>query len=299
MNRILLGLTLIAGWVASQPAKVEAQLSINYDESSYSMKVKLDKTIANTVDATLLYDAVHFVINGQFYSQAAPNTPFFFLDIEDGDMACDIDIYGYRANSIVTAQGNGGDDVITNATVAMGSFAGGDGNDSLTGGFATDNLNGGSGNDQLFGRDGGDNLYGGPGDDTIEGGLGNDYLSGNGGSDILNGGIGNDRMAGGPGEDDLFGGPGDDKLYGHLSIKSYDLPGYFVPDFDLDHLQGDSGADTFYYQYSTYDILQSTKIVLETEFMADFDGRKDTRIEMFKPNYLFNDKPPTRAGNRR
>jgi Ca2+-binding RTX toxin-like protein len=113
------------------------------------------------------------------------------------------------------------------------------------------NLLGQGGNDRLrvnanfFGpsfMDGGignDTMFGGSGNDTMHGGLGNDSMFGN---------IGDDRMFGDDGRDFLSGGANNDFLSGG-------------DDFDIDTMNGGTGADTFvqvrgFFPFPQFEVIQ-------------------------------------------
>jgi len=87
-----------------------------------------------------------------------------------------------------------------------------------------------------YGLAGNDALYGSNGsDDTLYGNRGSDFLVGNGGDDVLVGGYGFDSLYGGDGSDELSGGAGNDYLYAYGGGT----------EFELDTLEGGTGADTF------------------------------------------------------
>ncbi len=161
-----------------------------------------------------------------------------------------------------TVNGDDGDDFIN----------GGDGDDELFGGPGSDLIRGGAGNDHLRGLDGSDTLYGDDGADIVVGGQGSDTLYGGYGSDLLIGGEHDDRLWGSDGSDLLIGGTtvyddsaarlrsvldawigaiefqgSPDSLY--VSNKSIELrPGDTVLNDDaVDHLEGDTGWDSFFW----------------------------------------------------
>ena len=143
---------------------------------------------------------------------------------------------GPNVNIPVTANGRGGDDMLTVAN-APARLDGGAGNDKLRGGSADDTLIGGEGDDQITGGAGGDFMYGDAGNDTLDGGLGDDLLDGGDGMDVLEGGAGDDVLHGGTGRDTLNGGAGNDTLNGG---KDNDL---LVGEGGDDILRGDGGVD--------------------------------------------------------
>jgi Ca2+-binding RTX toxin-like protein len=89
----------------------------------------------------------------------------------------------------LAVNGGGGDDSISGSTGLKGliamTFAGQDGNDSLTGGDGNDVLDGGAGNDRVVGAKGADVMLGGAGDDTLvwNNGDGSDVIDGQDGMD--------------------------------------------------------------------------------------------------------------------
>ncbi len=155
---------------------------------------------------------------------------------------------------IGTVAMKGGDDVLTNSGVILGSngvsIDMGDGNDSVTleeGSQVFGEIRLGAGNDTLTAVDlesdlnidagaGNDTVTSGLGDDLIRGGAGNDILDGGEGDDALQGDAGNDRLLGGLGDDFLFGGDGDDTLVGGEGN---------------DRLDGGAGTDTVDYSGDT------------------------------------------------
>ena len=143
---------------------------------------------------------------------AGDDTLIFNADGEFGD--------GHFALNVGGVDTDGTDEwvPVTDMTMSLDDFDGGDGNDTLQ---MTD------GNDALFLDDGGDgpnvsNI------ETIEAGAGNDVidltsdrfdygdvtLDGGSGDDTLWSSVGDDTLLGGTGNDDLFGGAGDDTLDG-------------------------------------------------------------------------------------
>jgi Ca2+-binding RTX toxin-like protein len=95
--------------------------------------------------------------------------------------------------------------------------------------------------DSIIGAAGADTLYGGYGNDSLNGHIGNDTLFGEYGDDWLWGDEGNDKLYGGAGRDQLFGGNGNDTLNGGGTDSGYGL---------ADNLQGGSGNDLYYYDFS-------------------------------------------------
>lgn len=143
-------------------------------------------------------------------------------------------------NSADTILGNGGNDSLW----GMGgndSMGGGDGHDMVAGGAGNDSIWGNTGNDSLFGDVGQDVIYGGDGDDLIRGGPddsdGGDLLYGGSGNDSMTDGAGNDTVHGDEGNDELIGGTGNDTLYGGADDDS--LWGGIGDDV----LEGDAGND--------------------------------------------------------
>ena len=131
----------------------------------------------------------------------------------------------FRNNTSFTtiASGGNGNDTIFGSATAPNFLQGDSGNDTLHGGSSADTLMGGRDNDKLYGRagndtiDGGNNndlVYGGSGDDFIEGGSGMDTLSGGSGDDTIKGQAGIDKLYGNNGNDTLFGGSSGDTMYG-------------------------------------------------------------------------------------
>lgn len=155
---------------------------------------------------------------------------------------------------IGTVAMQGGDDVLTNSGVILGSngvaIDMGDGNDSVTleeGSQVFGEIRLGAGNDTLAAIDldsdlnidagaGNDTVTSGTGDDLIRGGAGDDILDGGEGDDALQGDAGNDRLLGGLGDDFLFGGDGNDTLIGGGGN---------------DRLDGGAGIDTIDYSDDT------------------------------------------------
>jgi hypothetical protein len=164
-------------------------------------------------------------------------------------------VYGWDGGTGVSLRGSGamllgGNDVFDNseASSAVDSILGGDGNDTIWTGGGNDTIEGGNGNDAIFGEGGDDALFGdeqlgfntaagadavsgGDGDDFLVGGGGDDTLFGDGGNDdisggwrgsfdpsdgnnLIDGGDGNDRILAGRGADTVFGGSGNDEIAG-------------------------------------------------------------------------------------
>ena len=103
---------------------------------------------------------------------------------------------------------------VTDVTETGRTFAGGNGNDTLTGTTGNDTMSGGNGDDLLKGGDGDDTLSGGNGDDILRGGRGDDTLDGGNGNDVINGGAGNNHLTGGNGDDILRAADGNNLLNG-------------------------------------------------------------------------------------
>lgn len=173
-----------------------------------------------------------------------------------------------------TLYGDGGDDTLRGEA----------GNDTVYGGAGNDTLFGEDGNDVLFGGAGDDSLNGGSGNDTLEGGDGNDLLYGQGGFDDLRGGAGNDLLHsfatslttgafldGGSGWDQAT----IDGYYFQTAIVGDIIRGFYTSDlafqainverlsgyltqfndfvevgYQIDSLNGGSGADTLIVDYS-------------------------------------------------
>jgi Ca2+-binding RTX toxin-like protein len=92
------------------------------------------------------------------------------------------DVLNLDANTLLTVDGAGGNDVITGGTSNDNLF-GGSGNDTLIGGDGDDRLDGGTGSDKMTGGNGGDTyVVDAPGDSIAE--------SGSGGSDMVLASIG-------------------------------------------------------------------------------------------------------------
>ena len=129
--------------------------------------------------------------------------------------------------------GSGGADTVRGAAGAdllYGEYGndvidGGLGNDTLYGGFGDDSVVGGDGDDRGFGDDGNDSLSGGAGNDLLDGGNGADLLLGGDGHDSLAGGAGNDTLDGGLGNDSLVGGLGNDSVLGGDGNDTVDATG--------------------------------------------------------------------------
>lgn len=120
---------------------------------------------------------------------------------------------------------------------------GGSGNDVLEGGSHNDRLYGGSGSDELFGDSGNDWLWGGDQNDKLHGGSGTDRIWGDDGHDRLWGDDGNDYLYGGNGHDKLYAGAGRDYLFGGADNDIL----ISIDNSHTDHLWGDSGYDSFWY----------------------------------------------------
>jgi Ca2+-binding RTX toxin-like protein len=109
-----------------------------------------------------------------------------------------------------TVEGLAGNDLLTvgnlsNTSVQVVTFGGGEGNDTLDGSGTSTRLvaDGGVGNDVLIGGRANDYLYGGSGNDDIEGEKGDDIMIGGAGDDTLgwDDGDGSDRISGNAGYD--------------------------------------------------------------------------------------------------
>ncbi len=113
---------------------------------------------------------------------------------------------------LVSFNGFGGNDSLTNSTDRSTYMDGGNGNDTLLGGSGRDVLSGASGDDFFAGGSGADVGSGGDGNDSLSGGGGNDTLLGGNGNDTINGDAGSDTISGDAGSDSLNGGTGIDLL---------------------------------------------------------------------------------------
>lgn len=147
--------------------------------------------------------------------------------------------------------GDGGNDYLSGSS----------GDDDMYGGTGNDTMHGGSGEDLMYGSDGADTMnggysddqmYGGRHDDVINGDQGHDEMYGEDGHDEMHGGTGNDEMFGGNGNDELFGEDGSDEMHGGANDDYLDGS----RDYDVDIMNGGSGADEFVYRY--YDRVQQT-----------------------------------------
>ncbi len=91
----------------------------------------------------------------------------------------------------------------------------------------------------------------------MDGGIGNDTMFGGSGNDTMHGGLGNDRLFGNNGDDRLFGDDGTDFLSGGANNDF--LSG--GDDFDIDTMNGGSGADTFvqvrgFFPFPQFEVIQ-------------------------------------------
>jgi hypothetical protein len=117
-------------------------------------------------------------------------------DILIFDFATPFGLIGFPLNFRFMADGEDGNDSLTDLGPNPATLMGGAGNDSETGGSGPDNLLGGPGNDQQSGQAGNDTLAGGPGNDKEKGGSGNDRLNCGAGTDLGVGGSGKDKAKG-------------------------------------------------------------------------------------------------------
>lgn len=105
-------------------------------------------------------------------------------------------------------QGGAGDDFLQNMgeiIYEVGSFRGGDGNDTLIGSNSVETLMGDAGADTLRGRNGDDTLEGGAGNDLLIAGAGNDELFGDTAGVADEPGVGRDVCDGGKNNDTAEG----------------------------------------------------------------------------------------------
>ncbi|MGE0660160.1 MAG: calcium-binding protein [Reyranellaceae bacterium] len=131
-------------------------------------------------------------------------------------------------------------DPAADATPAMDTLRGSDGNDTLFGDLGSLDANVTVGaNDTLFGGIGGDTIFGEGGNDTAFGEADNDTLFGGGGADALHGDE-LDGLLGASGNDTIYGGSGGDSIYGG---RAEDL---VFGDNGADRLFGGGNADTLY-----------------------------------------------------
>ena len=115
----------------------------------------------------------------------------FELTVTDSSSATDSEelVISFTGNDNLTVDsaavvdGNGGNDLITDAYSGVSTINAGLGNDKVLGAGGNDKINGDEGNDYLFGGHGTDGINGGDGDDVIIGGSGYDFLSGGAGAD--------------------------------------------------------------------------------------------------------------------
>ena len=131
----------------------------------------------------------------------------------EGGEKADSLFVGDEITASVTANGNGGNDLLT-VKSAKATLSGGTGSDILRGGPEGDIIQGGDGDDEIYGNAGDDTLQGGNGIDRIDGGADKDTIRGGAGADVLLGGSGTDTIYGESDPDQIFGGSGIDNLYG-------------------------------------------------------------------------------------
>jgi VCBS repeat-containing protein len=122
-----------------------------------------------------------------------PSDLHFELTVTDSSSATDSEelVISFTGNDDLTVDsaavvnGNGGNDLITDAYSGVSTINAGLGNDKVLGNGGNDKINGDEGNDYLFGGHGTDGINGGDGDDVIIGGSGYDFLSGGAGADTF------------------------------------------------------------------------------------------------------------------
>jgi Ca2+-binding RTX toxin-like protein len=229
--------TLVAAWVeeAADDRITQLTLTSNISDRPYAIIVDFGAngpTVREVVEDWTEADlrALNPTIN-----EGVPDNPWDWTGT-NGDDIHQI-TYPNAGSPQGTAEGRGGDDVITGGDGGIDTIFGGAGNDILRGSIETtgvglnqmyggrgqdrligasafDSLVGGGGKDRLFGNGGGDGLYGGGGKDVLQGGNGADVLYGGGGVDILKGGKDNDGLYGGGGRDRLFDDKGNDVMDG-------------------------------------------------------------------------------------
>lgn len=205
------------------------------------------------------------------------------VTMQDGRTLVMADVTLAVTQQALLMHGDGSSEVVTRATVAVGTDVLGsqaqdlllgtvgsdhimsmDGNDFISDDRGNDVIESGAGQDVVYsGADndivlldaGDDTAFAGRGDDLVLGGdghdavfleAGNDVSSGGDGNDLLDGGAGADVLSGDAGEDQLAGGSGQDALFGGDGedvLLGGDGDDLLQGDAGNDLLDGGSGAD--------------------------------------------------------
>ena len=180
-----------------------------------------------------------------------------------------------------TAHGDAGDDYLASG-VAVDTFDGGDGNDTVdyvrgiaaisvtladTGAATASDGDRLTSVENLIGSRYADTFVGNSADNRLEGSTGDDSLAGAGGADALFGGNGDDTLAGGIGDDRLTGEAGDDVLDGG------DGADVLNGGSGRDMLTGGAGSDTF--RFLPTDLGRSAPT---TDTITDFSQAERDRI---------------------
>jgi Ca2+-binding RTX toxin-like protein len=133
------------------------------------------------------------------------------------------DSISFWSTNGLTANGMGGDDVITDNVGVSGTIYGGDGNDTITDANGDDLIDGGAGNDTITDQGTGTNtLRGGDGNDTITFSfMANNTIEGDAGDDVISMDVPNAGPSSVNHTNVLAGGAGNDTLISGASADTY------------------------------------------------------------------------------